>query len=440
MGAARLLPAVLAALLAGPVPSAAQADDPQPGAGSRVGGRVATPYAELLAGVTVTLAAADGSMPARTAISSASGAFTFDNVPPGTYALSASKPGYTDREIVQARVRRGREITIADGQPAEDVELTMRRAGSIAGRIARPDGTPAPGAQVVVALRDGASISPLADLRAISEWDGRYDIAGVPPGEFLLMVTPPAAGASGPAPSLPVDVSPAPLQFEPTLYPGVPRSEAGGTVPVYEGVVTEGIDVWLMPAPQRFTVSGRVFWPEGVDVENIAIEYGGAPAVRSGVWYVDDPGGLFTLEGISQGTLVLLARADSSRGPLIGLAATEVLLGPVEEVRLELLPPGSVSGRIVAERPFPGGTSPRVSLTHTLLTVSALFPTEEAVAASDGRFHIPNARGAYAIGVHGLPPGWRVHRMRRNGAALPGDRLLVDTGDEITDLEIAVGP
>ena len=438
MCVARLLLAVLAAMLAGPMPSAAQADAAQPGDGSRVDGRVATPYAELLADVTVTLAAADGSTPARTATSNASGAFTFHNVPPGTYALSASKPGYTDREIVQARVRPAREITIADGQPVGDVELTMRRTGRIAGRIVRPDGTPAPGAQVMVALRDGADIALLSDFRAISEWDGRYDIAGVPPGEFLLIVMPPSAPE--PAPSLPVDVSPAPLQFEPTLYPGVPRSEAGGTVPVYEDVATEGIDVWLMPAPQRFTVSGRVFWPEGLQVENIAIEYGGAPGVRSGVWYVEDPGGLFTLEGISQGTLVLLARADSSRGPLIGLAATEVLLGPVEEVRLDLLTPGSVSGRIVAARPLPAGTSPRVSLTHTLLSVSALFPTEEAVAASDGRFHIPHARGAYAIGVQGLPPGWRVHRVQRRGAALPDDRLLVGSGEEITDLEIDVGP
>ncbi len=255
-----------------------------------------------------------------------------------------------------------------------------------------------------------------------------------------MLVSPPAANAPALGTALPVDVSAAPLRFDPTLYPGVPATEPGGTVAVHEGLPTEGIDVWLMPAPQRFTVSGRVFWPDGFDVERVTIEYGGSEDVRSGVWYIDDPGGLFTLEGISRGTLMLLARAESSRGPLIGLAASDVLIGPVEEVRLQLSPPGSVSGRVIGERPLPPGVAPRVALTHMLLTVSPLYPKEGAAIDAAGRFHIPHARGAYRIDVEGLPAGWRVRRVERNGIPLADGRLVVESEARIANLEITVGP
>jgi hypothetical protein len=64
-------------------------------------------------------------------------------------------------------------------------------------------------------------------------------------------------------------------------------------------------------------------------VENLVIEHGGPDNVRHGIWYVSDPGGLFTVEGTSRGTYVLLARADTSQGPLMGIAATDVFTDSV---------------------------------------------------------------------------------------------------------------
>ena len=40
-----------------------------------------------------------------------------------------------------------------------------------------------------------------------------------------------------------------------------------------------------------------MFWPEGSGVENVVIEYGGPEAVRRGIWHVNDPGGMFTIDG-----------------------------------------------------------------------------------------------------------------------------------------------
>jgi hypothetical protein len=408
-------------------------------AAARISGRVSTSDAKLLAGVIVTLTELTAAGRQWTTTSGPGGEFIFPRVPAGRYELSASQAGLTSRAVVGSRLVTGRELVVGDNDEVVDASLTLRRVSSIAGRVLRPEGAPAPDVQVMVALRDGARPVAITDTRVFSEWDGRYEIGNLPPGEYMILVLPLSAGAPARRTSLPLDVSPAALRFEPTLYPGVPQSKEARSVVVHEGVPVEGADVWLLPAPQRYTVSGRVFWPEGLQVRNVIIEYGGTPEVRSGIWYLDDPGGLFTLTGISEGTLVMLARGDSHLGPLAGMATTDVL-APIEEVRIVLRPTGSVAGRVVAERPLPPGTSPRVVLRHTLLRVSPLYPSEAAVVNANGAFEISHALGTYAIELHDLPAGWRVRRMNRNGQPLPDNRLVVGSGEVIPSIEIVVGP
>lgn len=291
---------------------------------------------------------------------------------------------------------------------------------TIAGRISNPDGTPHPGAPVFAAIeRPGGSRRIAA--QTVSEWDGRYQLSGVPPGQYVVG----ARWSQG---------------KEVTLYPGLPDAPPRRHVTVLDRVPTEGIDIWLQPHPQRYTVSGRIFWPEGRKVENIAIEYNTLGDPRRGVWYVFDPGGLFGIEAVSDGTMIMLVRADSDRGPLIGMAATDVA-GPVDDVRVTLEPPGSVAGRIVGERAWPGGQMPsRVTLHHTLLRTTPLYPIEAGEVDREGRFRIPDVRGEYAFSIDGLPGGWRLKRLRRAGRAVPSGRVTVGPGETLTGLELVVGP
>ena len=432
---------VFVATLAAP-PAFAQAvpeQSSQAPAAGRVTGRVVTGYAELLPEAAVSLTG--GPPPGRhlTAASGPRGDFTFDAVPPGVYTVAAAKPGYTALDVSDGTIRAAPTLVVREGDAVPDLDVTLRRAGSISGRVVKPDGTPAPDVWVVPAVRRNGALLMLFDVRATSEWDGRYAIGGLPPGEFLVVAVP-SNRERVPEADLPDHLPSPPRDVPPTLYPGVPESQPGESVAVHEGLTTDGIDIWLSPAPQRFAVSGRVTWPDGVAVDNVAIEYGGAPDVRSGVWYVNDPGGLFTLTGLSLGPLVMLARADSPGGPLAGLATTEIVLGDVDDIRLELGPASRVAGRVVAERPLPDGVLPRVALTHQLLRPSPLFPREEAAAAADGRFEIPRAHGLYQVDVLDLPPGWRVLRVLRDGRPLPDRRLLAVDGRSISGLEIEVAP
>jgi hypothetical protein len=180
-------------------------------------------------------------------------------------------------------------------------------------------------------------------------------------------------------------------------------------------------------------------WPEGAPVERVVIEYGGGEGVHPGVWYVDDPGGLFTIEGASRGAYVLLARAETPNGPLIGIAATNVANDSVHDVRLTLQAPGTIEGRLVIEGT--GGPDPstlRLTPAQALLTPSPLYPVADATPDSMGRFTMPHLLGEFTIVVNGLPSGWRVHRVTRGGTALPEDRITVTGGERVTGIEVVV--
>jgi hypothetical protein len=291
---------------------------------------------------------------------------------------------------------------------------------TLSGRISHPDGTPAPDAPVFA-----ATVGPNGAIREVamttSEWDGQYRMRNVPAGTYVI-----GARLNARAPM--------------TFYPGTAAVAERRLVTVFDGVPAEGIDVWLEPLPQRYNVAGRIYWPEGRTIDNLSIEYGGPANPRMGIWYVFDPGGLFAIEGAPPGTMVLLARADSDAGPLIGLASTHVSVGPIDDIRLVLEPAGSVEGRVVFEAPRPAGAEPRVTLTHTLLRVSPLYPVEDAAVRADGGFLVREARGHYAVTVTGLPDGWRVRRVRRNGRDVADGRVIVGAAERVSGLELVVGP
>ena len=218
-------------------------------------------------------------------------------------------------------------------------------------------------------------------------------------------------------------------------------AEAGpaAAVTVFDGVPAEGIDIWLLPEPRRFAVGGRVTDAQGVGMRNVSIEYGRPGGAQAGIWTVWHPDGFFTIEAAPGGTMVLLARAETSGGVLMGIASTEVTLGAVEDVRVVLGKPGRIEGRVLPERALPPGAQPRVALVQTLLTSSVLYPDETALADGAGHFRIDSALGQFRIEVRDLPAGWTVTRIRRDGRPLTDGALTVAPGDQIGGIEITVG-
>ena len=378
------------------------------------------------------------------------GAFSFTNLPEGRYRVLASKDGYTGRQLpsssdLAGAFTQGITVDLGENERASDLQVVIQRSANISGRVIRRDGSAAPGVQVQLALRGNTGRRVLFDAQTTSQFDGRYEITGLPPGDYLVG----AANVAMPTrQGFDVNASTqeernravaAAASMHWSWYPGVPDSEPGNTVTVLEGLNAEGIDIWLTPS-QRFYVSGRVFWPVGVSVENITIDYGDPAGTRSGLWLVSDPGGIFTLSGIAPGALTMLVRADTDQGTLIGMATTEVTVDSVEDVRIVVDRPGLVSGRIVYEGNV-AASSRATSLVaqQRLLKVSALYPIPEASIDPSGRFALHSTVGEYEFALEGLGSGLSIKRVLRNGRALPMNRLGVAPGETVRDIEIVVG-
>jgi hypothetical protein len=343
---------------------------------------------------------------------------------PAAVVLALGVPVPTDAQ--QASATGPSQGAVAhDPGPAREAEAggTTRRTASLAGRIIQPDGTPAEQARVAVYARDPARPGALVGSTT-SAFDGRYEVVGLPAGAFIVGATPARTGSSTPVE---------------TFFPGVAEPARSEPISLFDGVPTEGIDIWLTPAAQRFVVAGRVFGPDGRQLRDIAIEYGGPTTARPSVWTVTDPGGVFTLEGVPPGTLFLLARAQSDAGPLVGLVSTEVSVGSVEDIRIVLRPPGIVDGRIVFESQAPPPGPLRVSPVQTWLDLSPLYPEEQAIVDPDGRFQLRDVVGENELDVRGLPPGWRVLRLLRGGRPAGGNRIIVMPGERVDGVEIVVG-
>jgi hypothetical protein len=352
----------------------------------------------------------------------------------------ASKPGYTNRQPLAAGAEgfdTGHEVTLRDRE--HDVSLTLYREGSIAGRVAEPDGIPAPDVQVIAAVRRGTGYALLRETRAIAEWDGRYRITGLPPGEYLIVVLPSLStdpnrmrvNAERRAPESSSATRPF---FEPMLYPGVADHASAETVTVFEGIPADGIDVWLMPG-ERHSISGRVIWPDGIVAANIVIEYANLTAKRTGLWTVPEPGDLFRITGVPRGTVVLLARADSNRGPLAGVVTTEINVDELDDLELRLGVPGAVEGRIVHEASVPASSrATHLTLRQRLLPVSPLYPVPESAVAADGGFRVEGTLGLYDVEV----PGLRIVRVTQHGREIPNAQIRVAAGEIISGLEVLV--
>jgi hypothetical protein len=422
-------------------------------ASASLSGRVVSIAAGTIAEATVTLTRLDSLVPSgrgesnRSSGSSQSvttdrqGAFTIRGLAAGRYRLSASKTGYTNRQLQPSadRFDTGREVTLRDSGRVTRAELTLYRESTISGRVAEPDGIPAPDAQVFAAVRRGSSYVLLRDTRTIAEWDGRYRITGLPPGEYLIVVMPGAATDPGrmrvnAERRAPESSSATRPFFEPTLYPGVTSVTSAEAITVVEGVPVAGIDTWLVPG-ERHSISGRIVWPEDTIVENVVIEYANLTAQRSGLWTVPEPGDVFHITSVPRGTVVLLARADSSRGPLAGVVTTAVNVDEIDDLELRLAAPGTVEGRVVYGTNVPGATrASQITLKQRLLPVSPLYPTPESVVGADGRFRITGALGVYDLEV----PGLRIVRVTQHGREIPKARIQITAGESLTDLEVTV--
>ncbi|HQX82391.1 MAG TPA: carboxypeptidase-like regulatory domain-containing protein [Vicinamibacterales bacterium] len=176
-----------------------------PRATGLLAGRVVDAKGEAIAGAVVAVrndSVAPGPRPApvgRTVPvrTNAEGRFVFTEVPAGNYQLDVTRAGWLPGLLGRRRPGGpGLAVAIADGQPRNDLIITMWRPAIIAGRVMADNGDPLVGVEVRaiqmvhIAGRRQMNIPqrPQTLARQITDDRGAYRFSDLMPGEYLVAV------------------------------------------------------------------------------------------------------------------------------------------------------------------------------------------------------------------------------------------------------------
>jgi hypothetical protein len=209
------------------------------------------------AGITVTIT---GGGATDSVATDAAGAFRVESGGPGSYRVSADVPDrfYSD---VPARL-----VTLPDLRACVNVDATFHDNGYVSGRVLDAAGRPLAG--LTIELESAATASTRADgrgragRRTVTGRDGRYTLARLPRGRFVL--------------SIPVS-PPVMADRMPRIYfPGVETLAASARLPLASGERASLPDLRIPGRHGFLAVSGVVFDASGRPAEDARVYLKGA--------------------------------------------------------------------------------------------------------------------------------------------------------------------
>ena len=193
------------------------------------------------------------------------GDFRFPKVPPGRYVVYPNDGGlvllsnYPDSDSSLAeRIRNGSltegfaEIYVKSGLETK-VELTGRRSAAITGRVLYSDGSPVPGANILI-FRPGDKETLTQVTSGLTDSRGIYRVSNLPGGKYIVAAHDRNVEANSDQDQKQAYSSGLLVS---AYYPSAKASRLAKPVQVPDGGDTENIDVTL-PDPQMRNISGTV--------------------------------------------------------------------------------------------------------------------------------------------------------------------------------------
>lgn len=181
----------------------------------------------------------------RITLTDAEGRWLISELPKGTsYAVHVTKTGYVDQSFgATPATPEPPPIVLLDGEKKVGVDMTLAAATSLSGRLFDTDKTPFAAALVearrVVDDPTGPRLQE-PPSQAVTGIDGRFRIAGLAPGRYVISASDPAFSGAG------TDKGAA--DFGQTFYPGTRERAAATPVDVLAKDATEPITFTLLPS------------------------------------------------------------------------------------------------------------------------------------------------------------------------------------------------
>jgi uncharacterized protein (DUF2141 family) len=406
--------------------------------------------------VAVTLNEVDGSYGA-TAVTDASGRFSFERLPAGRYQMVASRQPYvTTRHGARQIGRPGTPIAVADGE-RRDVTLRMPLGAVITGVVRDERGVPSPDMPVeAMAYRfyNGRRTLQRVGASQASDDRGVYRVFGLPPGEYHVSVRPPTLGGQPaiavttadevqramrqsqggltgalPAASPEAAAPPPNAGYARVYFPGATSEADAAPIVVGPGDVRDGVDLRMQFVP-LVTVSGHATLRNGqpaVFARGQLAPRDGPMDLHLGIVIVNAEGE-FTVRGVPPGRFALALMGSSTPNPegnrlptdtpdVWGVARITVAGDDISDVAIRMQPTLTIEGRATfdGDGDPPAWSGVRVGLFPQIGADEVATTTGSRPVQPDGTFVLDGLTpGRYQVTAV-VPDGYAVRAIRVGG-------------------------
>ncbi|GEM_PF-2469830 len=363
------------------------------------------------------------------------GKFTFKDVKPGRYRITAEKSGYetTAYGAKKPGEALGQLLRVDPGAALSTVNIALPKHGVIAGKILDADSEPVQKA-LVLALghfyNNGKLIRiPRGAVPVMSDDLGQFRIGQLPPGKYVVCAIP----FSWVQPT-PLDKDAKPTTEDAsttTCFPNVAQMNEGTPLEIKDGSEIPGIDIRLIKS-RTVSVQGHITGiPQGagsVTIINLnarnAGPMGNALNPRAIVMGGE---GRFEFKNVVPGSYVMHTLPTGlGNAPFIVKSNVEIGDQPVTDLSVPAIIPFEVKAKINAE---PG---PELKLGSVRVVVTPADDITSAVSMGtsnpDGDLALPNiVPGRQRIAITGTPATHYVREIRVGDQVAQSDEIDVTT-------------
>jgi len=317
----------------------------------RVGGQTMRGRVTSADGLPLGNATVVAQMNGRTwdAATDALGQFAIDGLLPGSYTVSASRPGYSRGEHGQRGVSLpGRPVIVETGRDVDNVSIALLRQGVVTGMVLDEHNEPLPDVSIRLSRVRPSGAGPVVVESGsggqTTDDRGMFRLANVRPGDYLLSATFPSeimTGAGGRT------------AYVAAFYPDTTDAAAALPLRLQAGDIVSGVILTIRRVPVT-RVSGVAQDSRGRPLSGtVRLTHRRIDTLTAPPMVVEpDSRGAFTFAEVPPGDYVVRASTTSGpNGPEAGERALTIVDSDPEPVAIRTAPSSTVSGHFVLDAP-----------------------------------------------------------------------------------------